>query len=107
MLFDDFEFLFFTIGIPDLFAFCEFVEWWLRDIEITDIDERTHKSVKECDTQCADIGTIDISIRHDDDTMITSFCEIKRITDTTTDSCDEIFDLFVEKYFVDTSLFCV
>lgn len=51
--------------------------------------------------------TVDIGIRHDDDTVITSFCYIKCITDPTSDSGDEIFDLFVEKYFVDTSLFCV
>ena len=49
--------------------------------------------------------TVDIGIRHDDDTVITSLREIKCITDTTTDSGNEVFDLFVEKYFVDTSLF--
>ena len=39
--------------------------------------------------------TIDIGIRHDDDTVITSFGDVKCITDSTSDSGDEIFDLFV------------
>jgi hypothetical protein len=51
--------------------------------------------------------TIDIGIRHDDDTVITSFCEIKCITDTTANSRDEVFDLFVQEYLINTSLFSI
>jgi hypothetical protein len=51
--------------------------------------------------------TIDIGIRHDDDTVITSFCDIKCVTNSTSNSRDEVFDLFVEEDFIDSSLFSI
>jgi hypothetical protein len=48
--------------------------------------------------------TIDIGIRHDDDAVITSLREIKCITNTTANRCNEVFDLFVQKYLINTSL---
>jgi hypothetical protein len=48
--------------------------------------------------------TIHIGIRHDDDTVITSFCYIKCITDRGSNRDDEVFDLFIQEYFINTSL---
>ena len=46
--------------------------------------------------------SIDVRIRHDDDTMITSFRDVKGIPYTTTNGSNEIFDLFIDKDFIDT-----
>ena len=51
--------------------------------------------------------TIDIRIRHDDDTVIASFCEVKCIRYSTPNCGDEVFDLFVEEDFVYSCLFSI
>ena len=48
--------------------------------------------------------SVDISIRHDDDTVISGFRRVKSISDTTTDSGDEVFDLFIDVDLVDACL---
>ena len=62
-----------SVNILETFTFGNFVKRRICDIQITGFDQRTHLTVEECEQQCTDVRSIDVSICHDYHAVITGF----------------------------------
>src|SRR5262245_49937497 len=49
---------------------------WLRDVDVTAIDELTRLTVEERQQQCTDVRSVHVGVRHDDHAVI---AELRRI----------------------------
>ena len=84
-------------------ALGDFVERRLGDVEIALLDQLRHLAIEEGQEQGADMGTIDISIGHDDDLVIAQLLVIDLVAaDTGAERRDQRADLFRAEHPVKT-----
>ena len=73
----------------------------LRDIEITGLDQRTHMPEEEGQKKRADVASVDIGIRHDDDLVIARLLGLHLVVpDACPDGRDQRADLGRGKHLV-------
>ena len=101
--------LFFGIDVLTFvfFAAGHFKERRAGDVDVTRFDQRTHLAEEVGQKQRTDVGTVHVSICHDDHTVVTCFAHIEILTDAASDSVDEGLDLFVIENTVDACFFHV
>ena len=88
----------FTAGNP--------IKWRLGNIEMPFVYKLTHLAIEECQKQSSYMGTINISISHDDNPAIAQFRDIKIfITDSRTEGGNQYFYLFAAQHFIKSSFF--
>ena len=75
---------------------------------MTSFNEFRHLTVKEGQQQCADMSTINISIGHENNTVIAQlFWLVFLLADTGTECCNQRCNLLRSNQLVETSLFNV
>ena len=89
-------------------ALGHFVERRLRDVEMTLFDQLGHLAVEERQEQGADMRTVDVCVRHDDDLVIAQLAQVKIVAaDTGPERGDEGTDLLTGQHFVESRPFHV
>ena len=67
----------FVFEVRDPFVSNRAKERRLRDVEIAVVDQLTHLAIEEGQKQRADVASVDISVRHDDDFVVARFFSFK------------------------------
>ena len=55
----------------------DFVERRLRDVEVAAVDQLRHLPVEERQQQRADVGAVDVGVRHDDDLVVAQLVDVE------------------------------
>src|SRR5215207_2406449 len=50
---------------------------WLRDVDVASIDQLRHLPVEERQEQRADVRTVYVCVRHDDDAVVAEFLDVE------------------------------
>ena len=91
-----------------LFAPTDFQQRRLGNIQVALINDFGHLPIKERQQKCADVGSIHISIRHDDDFMIFDIVDIVLFrSHPSSQGRDDILDFFATQDFVESGFFDV
>ena len=69
------------IGVKMLFPFAELIKRGLCKVNVPLFDQRTHKAEEKRQQQCADMRTVNIGIRHNDDLAVTQLFNVKIVAD--------------------------
>ncbi|MPL85446.1 hypothetical protein SDC9_31414 [bioreactor metagenome] len=81
----------------------DFVERRLRDVEIAVLDQLGHLPEEEGQQQGADMGAVDVGIRHDDDLVIAQLADVELVTADPGAKCgDQRADLLRAEHPVET-----
>ena len=67
-------------------------------------DDLRHLAVEERQQKGANVGAIDVGVRHDDDAVVAELREIEVLLDTRTKRGDQDLDLLVLEHFVEPGL---
>src|SRR6185369_11880113 len=101
---DPYEFLIVLDVLFEL-ALLDAIERRLRDIHVTAIDELLHVAEEEREQQRADVRTVDVGIRHQDDLAVTQLGNIEVfLADAGAERCNHGSNFFVAEHLVVTSL---
>ena len=68
-----------AIGVLDLSAILDAVQWWLGNVQATVVYESLHPAEEESKDQCPDMRTIDIGVGHDDDLLVADFIYVELV----------------------------
>src|SRR6185436_3382719 len=78
------------------------VERWLSDVDAALLDQSRHLPEEKREQKCADVRTVDVGVRHDDDLMIAELRRIEIVaTDTRAERCDQRADLLRGQHLVE------
>ena len=81
------------VGVPDLLALLYSEERRLCSVYVSALDERCHISEEECQKQCSDVRSVDVSIRHDDDLVVAQLADVEVLADVAAEGRDHVLDL--------------
>ena len=74
----------------------------LSDVDVALLDQVPHLPEEEGEQKRADVRTVHVCIRHDDDLVIAGLLEFEVLPDAASDGCDHRPDLFVREDLVDS-----
>ena len=60
-----------------MFAALDFIQGGLSDVDVSPLHQLRHLAVKKGEQQGADMGAVDISIRHDDHPVVAKLLRVK------------------------------
>ena len=92
------------ISVFVFLALGDTVERRLRDIHVTGFNQGLHIAEKEGQQERADMGAVNVGIRHDDNLVVAELFEVKFVADTGTQRGDDRHELVVAVNTVDTRL---
>src|SRR5690606_30900363 len=75
----------------------------LRDIQVPTVDDLWKVPVEERQQQSTDVGTVDVGVRHDDDTVVAELVDVVGVADTRSEGRDQRDDLLAREHLVKTS----
>ena len=83
-----------VLDVELLLAALDLVERRLGDIDVATLDEQRQLTVEECQQQRADVRTVHVSVRHQDDAVVAQFLDVEFVaTDATAECGDQRADL--------------
>ena len=85
-------------------AALDLVERRLGDVDVAVFDELAHLPVEEGEQQRADVGAVDVGVRHDDDAAIAELLGVELRADATAERADDRLDLVVREHLVEARL---
>src|SRR5215831_14855882 len=101
---DDVFALLLVVGIIRFLALRDTEERWLRDVDVARLDELRHLPEEEREQERADMGAVDVGVRHDDDLVIARLLELELVLDAAADRGDDRANLLVRQHLVDARL---
>ncbi len=94
-----------VLDVGFLLAFLHLVQRRLRDVDVAPFDQDRHLAVEESEQQRADVRTVDVGIRHDDDAVIAQFVDVEVVAAyAATERRDERADLRRREHLVEARL---
>ena len=66
-----------VLDVDLLLAALHFVQRRLRDVDVPALDEQRNLPVEEREQQRADVRTVDVRVRHDDDAVVTQLVDVE------------------------------
>ena len=80
----------------------DFVERRLRDVEMAAVDQLGHLPVEERQQQGADMGAVDVGVRHDDDLVVAQLVDVELlVADAGAERGDQRADLLAAQHLVE------
>src|SRR5690606_38111463 len=77
----------------------------LRDVDVSALDELTHLPVEERQQQRADVRSVDVGVRHDDDAVVPQLRRIELVcADAAAERGDQRADLLAAEHLVEAGL---
>ena len=95
---------FVAVRVPYFSVLFQLIKRRLRQIYIPFLDQVRHEPVEEGEQESTDMCSVNIGIGHDDDLVISEFCDVKIIMDPGSEGCDHGLDLCVGIDLVQTCL---
>ena len=96
-----------AVGVPVLLPLSDEVEGGLGDVDAAVFNEGLHVAVEEGEEEGADVSTVDVGIRHDDDFAVAALGEVEVVGDAAAKRGDHGADLGVREDLVEARFFDV
>ena len=94
-----------VLEVTLVLAALHLVEGRLRDVDVAVLDEGRHLPVEEGEQQGADVGAVDVRVRHDDDAVVAELIERELVlADARAHRRDERGDLLRGEHLVEARL---
>src|SRR5260370_28537652 len=81
----------------DLLAFEDFVERWLRHVQVALLDDIREIAEEESEQESPDVASVNIGIGHRHDLVVAKLVDVEVVTDPGTHRGDEVADLLAGK----------
>ena len=95
------------IEVTHHFALTHTVQWWLRDVHITGIQNWTQVTVNQRQQQCPNVRAVDIGIGHDNQLVVAGLANVKVLTEAGAHGREQRPDFFVGQNAFHAGLFNV
>ncbi len=73
----------------------------LRNVDVALLDKLVHLPIEERQQQRADVGAVDVGVRHDDDLVIAQLRDVEVVANAGAESADDVRHLFGRQHLVD------
>ena len=85
-----------------------FIQGWLCNINVPSLNQLGHLSVKKCEQQSPYVTSVNVSIGHDDDAVITQLVGFIFLnTNSSTENGDQGHHLLAAEHLVETGFFYI
>src|SRR6218665_1452384 len=81
------------------------VKWWLREVHVSEVNERTHITKKKCQQQGRDVLTVNICIIHENYLLVPNFFGRELFTDARAERGDRCVHFILGQSAIESSFF--